>query len=66
MSSGDGASLKAIAFRAAHTELGQTILKASREKPLHFCGTLNIDVWQGVERVQMRLADVADPSGSGI
>lgn len=61
LSSGDGASIKSIAFRAATTDLGQAILNAPRDKPLHFCGTLNVDHWQGRERVQMRLIDAADP-----
>ena len=61
IASGDGASLRAIAFRSAHSELGQTLLAADRDRPLHLCGTLNLDVWQGVERVQMRLVDAADP-----
>lgn len=61
LSSGDGASIKAIAFRAATSDLGQAILGAPRDKPMHFCGTLNVDHWQGRERVQMRLIDAADP-----
>ncbi len=61
LSSGDGASIKAIAFRAATSDLGQAILNAPRDKPMHFCGTLNVDHWQGRERVQMRLIDAADP-----
>ncbi len=61
LSSGDGASIKAIAFRAATSKLGKALLETSRDKPLHFCGTLGIEHWQGRQRVQMRLIDAADP-----
>jgi len=64
LSSGDGASIKAIAFRAATSEMGKALLSASRDQPLHFCGTLNVDHWQGRQRVQMRLIDAADPEKS--
>lgn len=62
LKSGDGATLRGIAFRQADTEIGKAILKADKSKPLHFCGTLNVDHWQGRERVQLRLIDVADPA----
>jgi len=62
LASGDGATIKAIAFRAASTELGQALLQSDRSKALHFCGTLSVDHWQGRERVQMRLIDIADPA----
>ncbi len=62
LASGDGATIKAIAFRAAASELGQALLQSDRSKPLHFCGTLSVDHWQGRERVQMRLIDIADPA----
>ncbi|VAW18572.1 Single-stranded-DNA-specific exonuclease RecJ, partial [hydrothermal vent metagenome] len=64
LSSGDGATIKAIAFRAATSEMGKALLNASRDQPLHFCGTLNVDHWQGRQRVQMRLIDAADPEKS--
>src|SRR3954471_2566267 len=57
--SGDGTMLNAIAFRAADQPLGQTLLK-SRGQPLHAAGTLSIDRWNGGERVQLRLIDVAN------
>lgn len=60
LTSDDGARLKAIAFRAASTELGETILRGSDEQ-FHFAGTLNIDAWQGRETVQLRLTDLAKP-----
>jgi single-stranded-DNA-specific exonuclease len=58
----DGARLKAIAFRAASTPLGQKLL-SSPDAPLHFAGTLSLDTWQGKEEVQFRLADLAVPAG---
>jgi single-stranded-DNA-specific exonuclease len=58
--SGDGATLNAIAFRAVGQPLGQTLL-AQRNQPLHVCGSLVIDRYQGNERVQLRVLDVAVP-----
>jgi single-stranded-DNA-specific exonuclease len=56
--SGDGKFVNAIAFRAAATPLGRALLD-SRGRALHAAGTLSVDRWQGEERVQMRLIDVA-------
>ena len=58
--SGDGTMLNAIAFRSAGQPLGQALLK-SRGQALHAAGTLSIDRWNGGERVQLRLMDVALP-----
>jgi single-stranded-DNA-specific exonuclease len=55
---GDGRQVNAIAFRAAGTPLGQALLD-NRGRNLHAAGYLAIDRWQGEERVQMRLVDVA-------
>jgi len=59
--SADGARLKAIAFRAAGTPLGQLLLDARDDRPLHVCGTIGIDHWQGREQVQLRLIDAVQP-----
>ena len=59
--SGDGTMLNAIAFRSAGQPLGQALMK-SRGQALHAAGTLSIDRWNGGERVQLRLIDVAMPS----
>ena len=56
--SGDGKIVNAIAFRAAGKPLGQALLD-NRGRPMHAAGSLAIDRWQGEERVQMRLTDVA-------
>ena len=56
--SGDGKFVPAIAFRAAGTPLGRALID-NRGRALHAAGSLAIDRWQGEERVQMRLVDVA-------
>ncbi len=60
LTSGDGASLKAIAFRAASEPIGRTLL-ASRGRVLHVVGALGLDHWQGDARVQLRIVDVCEP-----
>lgn len=59
--SGDGTFLNAIAFRAAGQPLGRALM-AGRGQPLHAAGTLSVDRWNGAERPQLRLIDVAVPS----
>ena len=54
----DGASLSAIAFRAAEEPLGEALL-AGRGGKLHVAGTLSIDRWGGNERAQLRIIDAA-------
>jgi single-stranded-DNA-specific exonuclease len=60
----DGATVSAIAFRAAGQPLGRAALEW-RGRPVHAAGTLCVDRWQGVERVQFRVLDLApvDPMG---
>jgi single-stranded-DNA-specific exonuclease len=55
---GDGATVNAIAFRAAGRKLGDALLK-NRGQSMHLAGSLTVDRWQGQERVQMRIIDVA-------
>jgi single-stranded-DNA-specific exonuclease len=57
---GDGSFVNAIAFRAADQPLGQALL-AQRGHAIHAAGSLTIDRWQGEERVQLRLTDMAIP-----
>ncbi|MCX5494138.1 single-stranded-DNA-specific exonuclease RecJ [Kaistia dalseonensis] len=58
--SGGDQNLKAIAFRAAETDLGRALLDA-RGRPLHLAGNLSIDHWQGRRQASLRIIDVADP-----
>ncbi len=57
---GDGAIVNGMAFRAVGTRLGNALLE-NRGQPLHVAGSLTIDRWQGSERVQLRVTDVAVP-----
>jgi single-stranded-DNA-specific exonuclease len=61
LAAADGARLKAIAFRAATTPLGDALLGARDGQPLHICGTLGLDHWQGRTQVQLRAIDAAKP-----
>jgi len=58
--SGDGAIVNGIAFRSIGQKLGNALLQ-NRGQPLHVAGSLAVDRWQGSERVQMRVIDVAVP-----
>jgi len=60
LTSEDGMRLKAIAFRAANTAIGDTLLREP-DTAFHFAGSLSIDHYQGREQVQFRLADLARP-----
>jgi len=58
LKSADGSGLNAIAFRASGQKLG-TALRNSRGRQIHAAGTFAIDRWQGEERVQFKLTDIA-------
>ncbi|ABD88361.1 single-stranded-DNA-specific exonuclease RecJ [Rhodopseudomonas palustris] len=58
--SGDGAIVNGIAFRSVGQKLGNA-LQENRGQPLHVAGCLTVDRWQGNERVQLRVTDVAVP-----
>jgi single-stranded-DNA-specific exonuclease len=55
---GDGAIINAIAFRAVGQKLGDALLN-NRGQPVHVAGCLAVDRWQGQERLQMRIIDIA-------
>lgn len=57
-----GGRLKAIAFRAADSDLGHALLN-SAGATLHVAGTLRRDTWQGQVGVQMFLDDAAPAGG---
>ncbi|MGB4056754.1 MAG: single-stranded-DNA-specific exonuclease RecJ, partial [Alphaproteobacteria bacterium] len=59
-----GARLKAVAFRAVGTPLGDALLKVGR-RSFHLCGTLKINEWQGRESVEMHIKDAAFALESG-
>ena len=56
--SGDGKFVNAIAFRAMGQALGKALLD-NRGRAVHAAGQIAVDRWQGEERVQMRLVDLA-------
>jgi single-stranded-DNA-specific exonuclease len=59
---GDGSTINVIAFRAAGQKLGAALL-SNRGRPVHAAGSLAVDRWNGEERVQMRLIDIAPAVG---
>ena len=59
--SGDGAILNGIAFRSIGQKLGNALI-ANRGQQLHVAGSLSLDRYQGAERVQLRVIDVALPN----
>jgi single-stranded-DNA-specific exonuclease len=61
LSTGAGATLKAIAFKAADAPIGRAIL-AGRGMPLHVAGTLTVDQWQGRQQPSLKVLDVAEPT----
>jgi single-stranded-DNA-specific exonuclease len=58
--SGDGVVVNGIAFRSVGQKLGHA-LAAHRGQVLHAAGSLALDRWQGAERVQLRVLDIAVP-----
>ncbi len=57
---GDGAIVNGIAFRSVGQKLGNALV-AQRGQVLHVAGSLVVDRYQGSERVQLRVLDVAVP-----
>ena len=55
---GDGSILNAVAFRAVGQKLGAALAQ-QRGSAVHAAGTLCVDRWNGMERVQLRLVDIA-------
>ena len=51
-----GGRMKAMAFRALDTPLGEAMLKNGRA-PFNLLGTLKIDNWGGQEKVEMHIRD---------
>ena len=55
----DGASFKAMAFRAASTELGQTLLHATHHRRLWLAGRARIDDWASRPQAELHVDDAA-------
>jgi single-stranded-DNA-specific exonuclease len=55
---GHGAGVNAVAFRAVGQKLGRALIE-NRGRTVHVAGCLALDRWQGEERVQFRILDVA-------
>ena len=64
LEAGDGSRLDAVAFRAADQPIG-TALLASAGMPLHVVGHLRRDTWNGRDRLELVIEDVADPRRQG-
>lgn len=55
----DGRSLKAIAFRAAETEMAQTLIHRSHGRRFYLAGRAKIDDWGPREAAELHLEDAA-------
>ena len=56
----DGATVQAVAFRVADEPLGRALME-NRGNRVHAAGTISVDRYQGVERTQFKISDVAVP-----
>lgn len=54
----DGAMVDAIAFRAAHSPLGEALLRGEGAQ-LHVAARLACNVFRGIERIETRIVDAA-------
>ena len=55
----DGRSFKGIAFRAAETEMAQTLLHRSTGKTFHLAGRVKLDDWGNRPAAELHLEDAA-------
>ena len=55
----DGRSFKAIAFRAAETEMAQTLLHRSNGRRFHLAGRVKLDDWGNRPAAELLLEDAA-------
>jgi single-stranded-DNA-specific exonuclease len=55
----DGASFKAIAFRAAQSDMGQALLHGARDRRLWLAGRARIDDWASRPQAELHLDDAA-------
>ena len=56
-----GPSVKAVAFRALETPLGQFLMKTAPNSatPVHLAGSVQINSWQGRESAEFHISDAA-------
>jgi single-stranded-DNA-specific exonuclease len=59
MAGDDGRSLKTVAFRQAETELGQSLLNASRDRRLWVAGRVKLDDWGPRPAAELHIDDAA-------
>jgi single-stranded-DNA-specific exonuclease len=64
LEAGDGSRLDAVAFRAAGQPVGEMLI-ASAGLPLHVAGHLRRDTWNGRDKRELAIEDVADPRRQG-
>lgn len=57
--SANGTQIKAMAFRAAETPLGDALMRSKSGANIALAGTLSINHWNGREEVQFRVIDLA-------
>jgi len=55
----DGGSFKAIAFRAAQSELGQALLHGARDRKFWLAGRAKIDDWSSRAQAELHIEDAA-------
>jgi single-stranded-DNA-specific exonuclease len=58
LAASDGTRIKAVAFRALGTDLGETLL-TERQQPLHLAGRLAVDDWNGTRAPSFHIDDAA-------
>ncbi|MEY3703983.1 MAG: hypothetical protein RLZZ561_1603 [Pseudomonadota bacterium] len=59
MAGDDGRSIKAVAFRQAETELGQSLLHSGRDKRLWVAGRVKVDDWSGRATAELHIDDAS-------
>lgn len=55
---GFSGQIQAIAFRAGSSKIGDLLLDPNYKKPINLIGSLNINSWMGIEKVQMQIEDI--------
>lgn len=58
-----GTRMKAMAFRALDTPLGDILLGNKGRQPIHLLGQFHVNSWQGIENVEFHVGDASYPLG---